>query len=496
MVEESKPREIPPYQHYLWITVIVWSVALLGSVTWNIVGVNQDLIEDARLQALVAFEKDINYRRWNAGHGGVYVKVSPDAMPNPHLSGLAQRDKSTLDGDSLTMINPAFMTRQLHELEVHQSGIRGHITSLNPIRPENEADEWETQALQQFESGKEEVTSIERMDDTEYFRFMKPLITEKACLPCHHQQGYQEGDVRGGISISIPLQPLRSVAQKSIFRISVAHALIWLTGAIGAVFSIVRIGEATRKKFEADRQLKRSERQYRLLAKELKESNDVQELLIDIITHDLRNPAGVIHSLSGMLNKEIPENEKVELIRSSSIRLIEVMEHAKALAQAFSGEQLETQVYTLAEIIRDVAKEFTTQFQEADMTLIIDVDPEFRTQVHPIISEVFVNYLSNVIRHGGSTKEVVIDALEEEDKITIRVKDQGQTIAEADRQNIFKRSFQLSRGSQIGRGLGLSIVKRIAVAHGGDVWVEPNVPNGNSFCLRLPNLKEASSTET
>jgi len=493
-LSDSNLRQLPHYQHYMWIAVMIWTVALVGSAIWNIRGVNEGLIEDARLQALVAFEKDIHYRRWNADHGGVYVKVSPIAEPNPYLAGIAERDKRTLEGDSLTMINPAFMTRQLHEIELLDSGIRGHITSLNPIRPENKADDWEVAALKQFEKGKQEITSVEYIGDTEYFRFMRPLITEQTCLPCHHQQGYQEGDVRGGISISIPLQPLRASANKGIYRISLAHFYIWLTGSIGAVLSILRIRVATHKKYEADRQLELSERQYRALAKELKESNDVQELLLDIITHDLRNPAGVIQSISVILKKEIPENEMIELIRTSSIRLIEVMENAKALAQASGGEQLETQVYSLTTIINDVAKGFSRQFQEAKMILQVDITSELLVVVHPIISEVFVNYLSNVIKYGGNTEYVIIDAEEDANSITIRVRDQGDTIPEADRQKIFNRSVQLSTGEKRGRGLGLSIVRRIAEALGGEVWVEPNLPSGNSFCLRLPQTQESAST--
>lgn len=482
--------QLPQYQGYIWITILTWTFTLLGSAFWNTMGIIDNLKEDARLQAMVAFNKDINYRSWNASHGGVYAKISPSAIPNPHLTGLAERDKYTLDGDSLTLINPAYMTRQLHEIELQKSGIRGHITSLNPIRPSNQADMWETSALQRFEDGEEEVTSIETIDSLEYFRFMRPLTTEKACLPCHHQQGYQEGDIRGGISISIPLKPLREIAGNDIFRIIMAHFSIWVVGIFGAGIAFVRINEATQKKLLADAQLKESERQYRDLAMELKESNDVQELLIDIITHDLRNPAGVIQNISLMLNDEIPENEMIEIIKSSSSRLLEVMENAKTLAQSAGGEQIDTALNSLTKIVKDVANEFSTQLQEAGLKLTIDIESELQTAVNPIISEVFVNYMSNVIKYAGSSEHIIIDAEEDENSMIIRVKDQGETIPSEDRENIFLRSFQLSKGEKRGRGLGLAIVRRIATAHGGDVWVEPNEPRGNSFCLRLPKRNE------
>lgn len=477
---------LPQYVSYVWIIIVVWTSVLVSSLVWNIQGINTNLLEDARLQALVAFDKDIHYRRWNAGHGGVYVEIGEKAIPNPYLFELADRDKLTTDDDTLTLINPAYMTRQLHELELRESGVRGHITSLKPIRPENEADPWETKALKSFEAGDSEITSLEIMHKEEYFRFMRPLITEEACLQCHRQQGYKKGDIRGGISISIPMEPLRIIANKDILRISIVHVGIWFLGILGVIFSVSRINESTRKKELADEQVKESEHRYRLLASELKESNDLQELLIDIITHDLRNPAGVIQSVSMMLNEEIPDNEMIELIRSSGIRLMEVMENAQTLAQASSGEAIVKEVRSISLIIKNVSKEFTSQLNSAGMTLRIDLEDDLEAEVNPIISEVFVNYLSNAIKYASGTSQIVIDAQEDDDSFTVRVRDQGEPIPPEDREKVFHRGLQLSKGEKRGRGLGLAIVKRIAEAHGGKVWVEPNVPRGNSFCLRLP----------
>ena len=56
------------------------------------------------------------------------------------------------------------MTRQLHELGSEEYGMKSHITSLNPIRPENKADEWETEALLTIEEGDSEVVSLEVME--------------------------------------------------------------------------------------------------------------------------------------------------------------------------------------------------------------------------------------------------------------------------------------------------------------------------------------------
>ncbi len=476
----------PHYQHYVWVLLAVWTLGLLSSSIWNISGINNKLMEEAKLQALVAFKKDVQYRLWNTNHGGVYVKVSKYATPNPYLLGIAERDKITTDGDSLTLINPAYMTRQLHELEFQEYGIRGHITSLNPLRPENKADPWERVCLEAFEAGEKEVYSLEMLENEEYFRFMRPLFVEEACLHCHAQQGYTLGQVRGGISISIPMFLLKNIARKQMLQVGLAHLAIWFLGVLGVGFSMWKIRVAAQKKQRSDEQVIESEKRYRLLATELKESNDLQELLIDIITHDLRNPAGVIQSLSIMLSEEIPENEKLQLIQSSSNRLMAVMENAQALAQASGGESVSKESQSLTHIITDVAREFSSALKNAGMTLSLNLEHELQAPVNPIISEVFVNYINNAIKYASAGKRIIIDAQDDEDSFIIRVKDFGETIPAEDRDKVFMRSFQLSRAAKQGRGLGLAIVKRIAVAHEGEVWVEPNTPEGNSFCLRIP----------
>jgi len=218
---------------------------------------------------------------------------------------------------------------------------------------------------------------------------------------------------------------------------------------------------------------------------ELQNSDSMKTLLLDIITHDLRNPAGVIQSVSMILREEIPDNEMIELVHSSSNRLMGVMENTTTLAKTASGERIEREIHSLSKIIKEVVNDFSSQLSTAGMALSINLESELQVRVNPIISEVFANYLSNIIKYASATNQIIIDA-EDDDAITIRVKDEGETILVEDRENIFLRSYQLSKEEKRGRGLGLAIVKRIAAAHDGEVWVEPNIPRGNSFCLRIP----------
>lgn len=201
-------------KHYVWLLAVVWTTVVAASLAWNLFQTEQETLEAARIQARVAYEKDVIYRRWNAGHGGVYVPVTKETQPNPYLSDVPERDITTPSGKTLTLMNPAWMTRQAHELQKQKIGIRGHITSLNPIRPENAPDQKETEALRAFERKKTEIKWVEEIEGREHMRLMRPLITEKGCLKCHAKQGYHEGDIRGGISVSILMEPFRVIERE------------------------------------------------------------------------------------------------------------------------------------------------------------------------------------------------------------------------------------------------------------------------------------------
>ena len=218
----------------------------------------------------------------------------------------------------------------------------------------------------------------------------------------------------------------------------------------------------------------------------LAESDSLRELLLDIITHDLKNPAGVIYALSEAGRQDLPENKFLEAIYTSSGRLIEVLNQTTTLSQAAFGETIPKETLSLNKLLQETVDEFASALSTAEMDLVIATAPVLIIKANPLIAEVFKNYISNAIKYARDGKRIVIESVIENQAVIVRVKDFGKTIAKADREQVFQRQVQLENGKERGRGLGLAIVKRIAAAHDGEVWVEPNTPKGNSFCLRIP----------
>lgn len=225
----------------------------------------------ARTQARVAYEKDKLYRQWNVRQGAVYMPVTKETPPNPRLSDMPERDIKTPSGKLLTLMYPACMTFQVVELAVKEFGVYGHITSQNPIRLENVPDPWEAEALLSFEHGKTEISSVENTGGKQYMRLMRPLIVEKECLVCHAKQGYRTGDIRGGISVSIPMESLRSIERRHIITFTLAHGMLWLVG-----MSI--IGLWRQRQGQSERKLKRMEEALRESEERFKTLNDIWQL--------------------------------------------------------------------------------------------------------------------------------------------------------------------------------------------------------------------------
>lgn len=207
-----------------WLAMVVWSVLLLGSLGWNLHQAQAARTELALRSARAFFEQVVLTRRWNARHGGVYVRVTAQTQPNPYLD-IPKREIHVSEDLTLTVVNPAFMTRQLADIAQETSGVQFHITSLKPIRPENRPEPWERQALERFEQGAAEVSEFVTAGQHRSYRYMAPLITEQPCLDCHAEQGYKLGEVRGGISVKLPDVP--ALPWMSLLA---SHAIIGLVG--------------------------------------------------------------------------------------------------------------------------------------------------------------------------------------------------------------------------------------------------------------------------
>ena len=213
---------------YLILLSAIITAAAALSLAYNLNAITDHYQQLAQEMGRTFFKELVIVRRWNASMGGIYAPVTERLQPNPYLDD-PHRDLTTTDGQRLTKVNPAFMTRLLAEMPDHTAeNIQFRITSLNPINPHNAPDAWERAALQTFERNAVEHFAVVEEPGGRFLRYMGRLVTEQACLGCHAKQGYQLGDVRGGIRVSLPLAPFEAAIADSRRQSYWVHGAFWL----------------------------------------------------------------------------------------------------------------------------------------------------------------------------------------------------------------------------------------------------------------------------
>lgn len=240
---------------YTTAAIVVWTIIIAGSLVWSIYNERQDTRKLAKMEARIHFNKDQAFRSWAALNGGVYVTPNKKTPPNPYLRHIRDRDIKTASGKSLTLINPAYMLRQVMEFYSELYGVKGRLTSLNVLNPGNAPDDWEQSALKAFERGEEEVSEFVDRNGETYLRFMRPLITEEKCLKCHGFQGYKGGDIRGGIEVTVPLKPYLAIERKTVNTIILTHGIFWCMGLLVIGFVSSQSKKRILERRQAEKQL-------------------------------------------------------------------------------------------------------------------------------------------------------------------------------------------------------------------------------------------------
>lgn len=286
-----------PIKKYRAIASAIWACTVLFSFLWN-------QADDIRERNAIALETAraflthiVAVRTWNAEHGGVFVFTDEKNPFSPYLPEDLQ-GVVTNDGRRLTRVNPAYMTRQIAEIADRQSKVRFHLTSLDPIRPENKAMDWEEEWLKDFENGVEERSVFVGTAEGETFRFMAPLRVTEACLSCHDD--YSSGEIRGGLSISLPLS-----FRKSPWPLLISHLMAAIMGLLVIRFFAGRLQARSEQLLVTNKRLLQEIEEHKQSEKELVTIREELELRVASRTAELSRT-------NILLDAKIREQQQVE----------------------------------------------------------------------------------------------------------------------------------------------------------------------------------------
>jgi signal transduction histidine kinase/ActR/RegA family two-component response regulator len=474
--------------------MIVWTAIIVMSLLWNLFEMKRKVLETARIQADMAYNQNVIYRRWNTEHGGVYVEVTDDLQPNPYLSDIPERDITTPSGRTLTLINPAFMMRQVYAITEKEYGISERIVSLAPLNPDNLPDPWEAEALKSLESGESAgASNVFKIDGVEQMRLIRPLTTEKRCLRCHAGQGYKEGDVQGAISIMLPMGPLQAMESRSASTLVMAHVLLWFLGSGALVLVALRLRRAELDRMRMSEDLMKGQKLESLGILAGGIAHDYNNLLTSIMANI--SLAAQVENTESRAYKEKPEGVVLESLKDAEKATLQAKELTRQLITfAKGGAPVKALVTDIGELIKGSARfasrgsNVRCEFSIPDDLCPVEAD---KGQINQVLQNLIIN-AEQAMPDGGVIKIKSENITVAEDNllqlnageyVKTAVEDQGTGIP---RENISKVFDPYFTTKEAGSGLGLATSYSIIRTHGGHITVETELGAGSTFTIYLP----------
>jgi two-component system, OmpR family, sensor histidine kinase KdpD len=224
-------------------------------------------------------------------------------------------------------------------------------------------------------------------------------------------------------------------------------------------------------------------------AETLRQSDAAKTAILRAVSHDLRSPLTAIRASSENLSTlELAEADRDELFESIRIevrRLERLVDNLLDLSRLEAGPALRRPEVWPVDLLVERALEQLGE-EAGRVSVVVAGEPEIVRADAAQIERVLVNVLENALKFSSPTDAVEVSAARNPASVSIRVRDHGPGVLEADRERIFE-PFERGTGSATGTGLGLAIARGFAEANGGRLRVEPIAPAGGSvFVLELP----------
>jgi len=458
-----KKSFLSPLVRNTLLAMLFWTGGVAGSLWWSKLTLQQQNIALAMTTARGTVNKDLAFRAWAGAHGGIYVEADESTPPNPYLSDIPDRDVVTSTGKRLTLINPAYMLRLVMAENAHLFGSKGHLTSLQLTNPVNQPDPWERAALESFRENAEEESTVADIDGKPHLRMIRPIKMEQGCLKCHAHTGVRVGEVRGGISVAIPMEPLYAISRAQDKNISLFHGAAWLLGMglIGLVSLRSKRESAERgRALQAIRELSgeltmAEERERRSLAQDL--HDNLGQLLaavkIKLATLDPISPNSSIEEIGSLVDQA---DRTVRMVRQ---QLSPPILHSLGLGPAL-------------EWLADELK------RGYGLTVHIDDDSEpklldeaGRTIVFRSVRELLIN----VVRHS-TVMRADVTCLVEDRRLIVAVSDEGCGFDAA----------EILRALPSAGGFGLFSIRERFASIGGGMDIDSAPGEGSTITLTVP----------
>lgn len=488
------------FNRYNASLIAALTVLAVISAVLKVTNLHNQAIHLASEEANSNWNKDQAFRTWASDHGGVYVKVDEHTQPNPYLEHIPDRDIETITGDKLTLMNPAYIMKQMTDEFEASYGIKGKLTGQILINPANKADPWELSVLKQFAVGVEEVLEQVDIDGLPFLRLMRPMVMKESCIRCHGHLGFNVGDIRGGLSLSVPLTPYFEFARNSQIPILMTHIIVWMVGFLTIAYISHRKYLQDMEREHARQVLENTVDQLLVAKTEAEEANEAKSEFLASMSHELRTPLNAVLGFAQMLeidlDKPLEPAQKLHVarIKEGGNQLLGLVNDILDLARIESGHlTLTIESVSANNVVSDCLAMISHLAVENKITIIDEIrdEPAVMLRTDQLrLNQILINLLSNAVKFNNSGGTVTVKgSVIENGFYRISVTDTGIGISKADCTKIFNMFHRVGANSKIARdgtGIGLTVTKLLVERLSGSIDVESDVGQGSTFWFDLP----------
>jgi PAS domain S-box-containing protein len=239
---------------------------------------------------------------------------------------------------------------------------------------------------------------------------------------------------------------------------------------------------------------RQAEEALRERSEELVRRNQELDAFAHTVAHDLRTPLSLLIGYAELLESDhasftVDEMEGfLHIVAQSGRKMANIVNELLLLAGVRQHEA-EAHPLDMESIVLEAHMRLTDMIEEQQAAIAWSESWPQATGYAPWVEEVWVNYLSNAIKHGGRPPQVELGAAVQADgMVRFWVRDNGPGLTAEDQSRLFVPFTQLAQARAKGHGLGLSIVRRIVEKLGGQVGVESKLGEGSTFFFTLPGV--------
>ena len=478
-------------QRDFYLILAAWSILVAASFAWYFWQENKGLSETAAKEARAILDRDNAYRHWLVEQGGVYVKPSEKLPGDPYLKH-PQRDVVTTAGMRLTLLNPAFVLREVQTRQADPMRGRSRVVSLTPLNPQNAADAWERRGLDSLAGGNDRFEIVDSPAGAQ-MRAMRPFFASPPCLACHPD--FADGQLAGAITASVPLAPYQELNNTELRAAALGHGTIWVAGLAGIGLAHRRrrqhAGQQRAWALSLDSMNVELERRVAARTEELPRALRELEAVSDSVSHDLRAPLRALNGYAHLLREsqgdklDAEQRGMFERIARNAEKMGELIDDILEYSRT-GREPLKRAAVDLDVLARDVVREQAEHHPAAR----IDIAPLPPVVGDPImLRQVFANLVANALKFSARRAQPVVEigASVDNGMAHCFIRDNGAGFDMAHAGKLFQLFQRVHHEREFpGTGVGLAIVKRIIERHGGRVWAEAAPDAGATFHFTLP----------